>query len=189
MYTFRDSLESMVKTDKIRNELNKAKYSEIKIKAQQETSLQLSDKDLIYANVTSSKDYLQDISSFNVQDCVIPLEGNITLIDINYALLLFKRSYDLLNNYDFIDSNIHVTKNDFHLSIHINLQKTKDFNNKHKAKVCIDVLSKYNNSEEVNNLISYETIDSDIMSNTREEASRIMIDNENVKVFSNGVIR
>lgn len=179
MYTLKDSLQSTFEVDELRNKLNKAKHNDIKIKAQQENSVVLDDG--IFINVVSTKDYLQRINLISSQDC-IQICGDEIVIDINYILLLFKRSYYLLDSHDLINSNIYITKNDFDITINVSMQNIKTNDSKDNLLVNINSFIKQSNDKDVVCLINYESINDDVISNTREEASTISIKDKNIKI-------
>lgn len=179
MYTLKDSLQSTFEVDELRNRLSKAKHNDIKIKAQQENGIELDDG--VFVNVVSTKDYLQRINLISSQDC-IQICGDEIVIDINYILLLFKRSYYLLDSHDLINSNIYVTKNDFDITVSVSMQNIKTNDIKDNLLINISSFVKQNNDKDVICLIDYESVNDDIISNAREEASTISIKDKNIKI-------
>src|SRR5699024_4132994 len=99
-YSFKDSLNLLIKMSKVTNELDDVKYERIKAKTHNEKHMEnIGDHFPIFSYVSSTKEVINEVINGDVG--YINEEQDKVYIDINEILLYSKRTYNLLNNYDY----------------------------------------------------------------------------------------
>lgn len=178
-YNFKDSLDLLVKTNSLKHELSDTYYQHVKAKTHNEEQMENIGEHLpIYSYVSSTKEVVNEVINGDVG--YVHEEQDKVYIDINEILLYFKRTYNLLNNYDYNTAKFFIYFNDYTLAVNIELQKVI-VNNKHRAAVVIDVIRKPLNLQP-ETYIHYETLNSDTIVNSKEEASVLEVGDKDIKL-------
>lgn len=178
-YNFKDSLNLLVKMSNARNELNDVKYEHIKAKTHNEEQMEnIGERFPIYSYVSSTKEVVNEVINSDVG--YVHEEQDKVYIDINEILLYFKRTYNLLNNYDYNTAKFFIYFNDYTLAVNIELQKVI-VDNKPSASVVVDVTCKELNLQP-ETYIHYETLNSDTIVNSKEEASVLEVGDKDIKL-------
>lgn len=178
-YNFKDSLSLLIKTNDAKSELSDANYQHIKAKTHNEEQMEnIGDHFLIYSYVSSTKEVINEVINGDVG--YINEEQDKVYIDINEILLYFKRTYNLLNNYDYNTAKFFIYFSDYTLAVNIELQKVI-VDNKPRVSVVIDVIRKSLNLQP-ETYIHYETLNSDVIANSKEEASVLEVGDKDIKL-------
>src|SRR5699024_6609678 len=121
-YSFKYSLNLLIEMSNTRNELDDVKYQHIKAKTHNEEQIEnIGDHFPIFSYVNSTKEVINEVINGNVG--YINEEQDKVYIDINEILLYFKRSYNLLNKYDYNTAKFFIYFNDYTVAVSIELQK------------------------------------------------------------------
>lgn len=178
-YSFKDSLNLLIKMSNARNELDNVKYQHIKAKTYNEELIEnIGDHFPIFSYVSSTKEVINEVINGDVG--YINEEQDKVYIDINEILLYFKRTYNLLNNYDYNTAKFFIYFNDYTLAVNVELQKII-IDGKPRASVAIDVIRKMLNLQP-ETYIHYETLNSDTIVNSKEEASVLEVGDKDIKL-------
>lgn len=178
-YSFKDSLNLLIEMSKARNELDDVKYQRIKAKTHNEEQMEnIGEHFSIYSYVSSTKETINDIINSDVG--YVHEEQDKVYIDINEILLYFKRTYNLLNNYDYNTAKFFIYFNDYTLAVNVELQKVI-LDNKPRASVMVDVIRKPSILQP-ETYIHYETLNSDVIVNSKEEASVLEVGDKDIKL-------
>ena len=178
-YSFKDSLNLLIKMSNTRNELDDVKYQHIKAKTHNEEQIEnIGDHFPIFSYVSSTKEVINEVINGDVG--YINEEQDKVYIDINEILLYFKRTYNLLNNYDYNTAKFFIYFNDYTLAVSVELQKVI-IDGKPRASVTIDVIRKMLNLQP-ETYIHYETLNSDTIVNSKEEASVLEVGYKDIKL-------
>ena len=178
-YNFKDSLSLLIKTNDAKSELSDANYQHIKAKTHNEEQMEnIGDRFPIYSYVSSTKEVINEVINGDVG--YINEEQDKVYIDINEILLYFKRTYNLLNNYDYNTAKFFIYFNDYTLAVNVELQKVI-VDNKPRVSVVIDVIRKSLNLQP-ETYIHYETLNSDVIANSKEEASVLEVGDKDIKL-------
>ena len=183
-YSFKDSLNLLIEMSNTRNELDDVKYQHIKAKTHNEEQIEnIGDHFPIFSYVNSTKEVINEVINGDVG--YINEEQDKVYIDINEILLYFKRTYNLLNNYDYNTAKFFIYFNDYTLAVNVELQKII-IDGKPRASVTIDVIRKMLNLQP-ETYIHYETLNSDTIVNSKEEASVLEVGDKDIKLHDLGV--
>lgn len=178
-YNFKESLSLLLKINNAKDELSNNNYQHIKAKTHNEEQIEnIGDYFPIYSYVSSTKEVINEAINGDVG--YINEEQDRVYIDINEILLYFKRTYNMLNNYDYNTAKFFIYFNDYTVAVNIELQKVI-VDSKPRVSVVVDVICKSLNLQPETN-IHYETLNSDVIVNSKEEASVLEVGDKGIKL-------